>query len=288
MTAPNQSALEAQPCELVLTDVDGTLVTPDKALTPAAVAAVGALRDADIRFAVTSGRPPWGMEMLVGPLALDTPIAAFNGGMFVDDHMRVGESRTLPEALLPDIVEHLDASGLDVWLYCGADWFLRDVDAPHVAGEADTVEFAPTVVADLGEVVAGAMAEGGPGIVKITGVSDDHDLVARTEASARERFGAEVSAARSQDYYLDVTHPAANKGGVVEHLSALYGIAPEAIVVLGDMPNDVLMFAKAGVSIAMGNADREVQRAARHVAPSNERDGFAEAVHRFILPTQDH
>ena len=149
------------------------------------------------------------------------------------------------------------------------------------------MEFAPTVVADLGEVVAGAVADGGDGIVKITGVSDDHDLVSRTEASARERFGAEVSAARSQDYYLDVTHPAANKGGVVEHLSALYGIAPGAIAVLGDMPNDVLMFAKAGVSIAMGNADREVQRAARHVAPGNDHDGFAEAVHRFILPTRE-
>ena len=142
------------------------------------------------------------------------------------------------------------------------------------------VEFAPTVVADLGEVVAGAVADGGDGIVKITGVSDDHDLVSRTEASARVSLGAEVSAARSQDYYLDVTHPAANKGGVVEHLSALYGIAP-VIAVLGDMPNDVLMFAKGrSEHRGTGNADREVQRVARHVAPGNDHDGFAEAAHR--------
>jgi hypothetical protein len=49
------------------------------------------------------------------------------------------------------------------------------------------------------------------------------------------------------------------------------------------MPNDVLMFAHSGLSIAMGNADREVQRAARRVTTSNDDDGFANAVERFIL-----
>ena len=83
---------------------------------------------------------------------------------------------------------------------------------------------------------------------------------------------------------MDVTHPEANKGSVVRWLAARYGIPPEAIATIGDMPNDVLMFAHSGLSIAMGNADREVQRAARRITASNEDDGFARAVERFILP----
>ena len=82
---------------------------------------------------------------------------------------------------------------------------------------------------------------------------------------------------------LDVTHPDANKGQVVQYLAAERGISTEAVATLGDMPNDVLMFAHSGVSIAMGNASLEVQRAARHVTGRNDADGFAEAIDRFVL-----
>ena len=97
-----------------------------------------------------------------------------------------------------------------------------------------------------------------------------------------DAFGDHVSAARSQPYYLDVTHPHANKGGVVAVPVGALRIPPEEIATIGDMPNDVLMFAHSGLSIAMGNADREVQRAARRVTTSNDDDGFAQrrrAVH---------
>jgi hydroxymethylpyrimidine pyrophosphatase-like HAD family hydrolase len=114
-------------------------------------------------------------------------------------------------------------------------------------------------------------------------VSDDHDAVARAAAEAHDRFGERISASRSQPYYVDVTHPQANKGDVARWLAARYDLPPEAIATIGDMPNDVLMFAHSGLSIAMGNADREVQRAARRVTASNEREGFAEAVERLIL-----
>ena len=272
-------------CRLVLSDVDGTLVTSDKELTTASIDAAAALRDAGIGLAITSGRPPQGMQMLVEPLRIETPIAAFNGGMFVDAAMGVIEAHTIPKHVLGDIVEFIAAEGLDVWLYRGTDWFVPATTAPHVEHEAFTVQFEPIVLTDLDEVVSAASGPGTMGVAKVTGVSDDHELVARVEARTRDRFGAHVSAARSQDYYLDVTHPRANKGGVVEYLSRTLGIPTAAIAVLGDMPNDVLMFARAGLSIAMGNAGREVQRAARHMTATNDEDGFAAAVHRYILPT---
>jgi HAD superfamily hydrolase (TIGR01484 family) len=74
---------------LVIADVDGTLVTKDKILTPRAIASVQRLRDADIAFTITSGRPPVGMKMLIEPLGLTEPIAAFNGGVFVHPDLSV-------------------------------------------------------------------------------------------------------------------------------------------------------------------------------------------------------
>ncbi len=263
------------PIRAVLADVDGTLVTQAKVLTDRAAAAVAHLREAGIEFAVTSGRPPRGMSMLIEPLALTTPIAAFNGGVIVRPDMSVIEQKTIPRAVVASAIELLAGSGLDVWVYSGADWLLRDPKAPHVDREAATVTFEPTVVDSF---------DGVEDVAKIVGVSDDHDLIEATMREAREQLGDHVSAAASQPYYLDITHPRANKGEVVAYLSGQLGIPAEQFATIGDMPNDVLMFARSGLSIAMGNADREVQRAARRVTASNEDEGFARAIERFVLP----
>ena len=260
---------------LVLSDVDGTLVRPDKSLSERSIAAVQELHAAGIAFAVTSGRPPRGMSMLVEPLALESPIAAFNGGLIVEPDLTVVEDRVVPDGLVSRAVELMESFELSAWLYRGPEWLVVDPDGPHVAHEARTVRFEPTVVESFDGLESG--------IAKIVGVSDDHDAVAAAATAAHDEFGDRVSASRSQPYYLDVTHPLANKGAVARFLSARYAIPPEEIATIGDMPNDVLMFAHSGLSIAMGNADREVQRAARRVTTSNDDEGFANAVERFIL-----
>src|SRR6202042_2223430 len=120
---------------LLLADVDGTLVTPAKELTSAAIAAVRSLRSAGIAFAVTSGRPPRGMSMLVEPLGLTMPLAAFNGGIYVNDDMSVISQQTIPAQVVTPAIALLAAHDLDIWLYRGADWFVRDPPAPHVDRE---------------------------------------------------------------------------------------------------------------------------------------------------------
>jgi len=99
----------------------------------------------------------------------------------------------------------------------------------------------------------------------------------------RAALGKTASAARSQPYYLDVTHPEANKGGVVAYLARKYDIDPKRIATIGDMPNDTLMFTPSGLSIAMGQASDEVKAAASEVTTSSEEEGFANAVERFLL-----
>ncbi|MFD8717106.1 Cof-type HAD-IIB family hydrolase [Streptomyces sp. NPDC059629] len=267
--------MPTRPIRLFLADVDGTLVTNDKVLTDRAVEAVHKLHDAGIVFAVTSGRPPRGMAMIIEPLALSTELAAFNGGLIVNPDMTVVEQQVIPTEVVAPVVALMESFGLSVWIYRGADWYVRDLLGPHVDRESWTVQFAPMLVAGFEGLEQGT--------AKIVGVSDDHEVVEAAAVAARAQFGDHVSAARSQPYYLDVTHPQANKGGVVAYWSAKLRIPPEQIATIGDMPNDVLMFAHSGLSIAMGNAGHEVQRAARRVTTSNEDEGFANAVEQFIL-----
>lgn len=264
------------PIGLLLADVDGTLVDQDKRLTDRSLEAVHRLRTAGIRFAITSGRPPRGMQMLIQPLDLQTPVSAFNGGIIVDPDLTVIEEKTVPEDLVPRITALMRSYDLSVWIYRGADWYVTDRKGPHVDREASTVRFEPTVVAGVDDLTRG--------VAKIVGVSDDHRAVSDAAAAAHDQFGDHVTAATSQPYYLDVTHPRANKGEVARYLSARYQLPADRIATIGDQANDVLMFAHSGLSIAMGNADPQVQRAARRITGSNQEDGFAEAVARFVLP----
>jgi Cof subfamily protein (haloacid dehalogenase superfamily) len=276
--------------KLVLADVDGTLVTKQKVLTERACDSIAALRGAGIEFAITSGRPPRGMQMLVKPLALTTPIAAFNGGLFVRPDLSIIEEHVLQEDIVAPVIGMMSAHHLDVWIYRGTDWFVRELHAPHVDREQWTVKFAPTIVRDFTGIM--------DNVAKVVGVSDDLDAVAKCEGAVQNQFSDQVgciqsnpqrepqprvSAARSQPYYLDVTHPDANKGAVVLALTRMLAIGADQIATLGDMPNDTWMFRKSGISIAMGQASYEVKRAATYVTTSSEDEGFANAIERYIL-----
>lgn len=260
---------------LVVADVDGTLVTEEKVLTRRARNAVKALRDHGVRFAITSGRPPRGMAMLLDALEIDTPIAGFNGGLFVQPDLTILSKKTVPVEIANRAIDLIRRHGLDVWVYSGNDWLISKPNAPHVAREAWTVNFEPKLVTDVTQHLEN--------VAKIVGVSDDLERVRHCEADARALFGDRVTAARSQPYYLDITNKHANKGQVVEFLSTHIGVAAEEIATIGDQQNDVLMFAKSGFSIAMGNASDEVKAEASAITDSYRDEGFAKAMENFIL-----
>ena len=273
---------------LLIADVDGTLVTHDKVLTERARAAVGKMRSVGIEFAITSGRPPRDMQMLIEPLALTTPIAAFNGGMFIRSDLSVIEQRVLKADVIEAATETMRGYKLDTWIYRGTEWFVHERHGAHVDREEWTVKFPPTVVPDFKGLTTD--------VAKLVGVSDDLKAVCDCEKALNEQFAEKVhtkqsnphretlvSAARSQPYYLDVTHPQANKGNVVIRLSEMLGIPVDQIATIGDMPNDISMFEKSGVSIAMGQASDEVKSAATYSTSSSEEEGFANAVERYVL-----
>jgi Cof subfamily protein (haloacid dehalogenase superfamily) len=261
---------------LLLSDVDGTLVTKDKRLTPATVDAVRRLGESGIAFAITSSRPPQGLLHLIEPLNLTTPIAGFNSGMVMDRDRKVLRRYSLDAEITRRVIAMLDARGIDVWFFNGNDWLIRDVAGVYVDHEHKTIGYGPIETADFEHAFGGA--------TKIVGVSGDFARLAQCEGDMRNAFGNAASIALSQSYYLDITHLDANKGSAVLALAKLFNISTSEIATIGDMSNDVRMFEKSGFSIAMGNATDAVKARANVTTESNQEDGFAKAVERFILP----
>jgi hypothetical protein len=259
----------------VVSDVDGTLVTDEKILSRRAQGAVAELRANGIIFAIISSRPPRGVRMLLEPLGIVTPIGCFNGGIIAKPDLTPISQHLLSPDVARRAIEMLDAQSVPPWVFAGQDWLVRHSNGPYIEYEQHTVGFPPTVVSDF-DAFLGLTA-------KIVGASADFERLAHCERDVYAAFSGQATVARSQPYYLDITHPLANKGEALSELSKLMAVPLAEIAVIGDGSNDVAMFKRAGLSIAMGNASREVQQAADFVTGSNRDDGFAQAIEWIIL-----
>jgi Cof subfamily protein (haloacid dehalogenase superfamily) len=262
---------------LVVSDVDGTLVTPDKRLTPAALSAVEALRRRGILFTITSSRPPFGMRSVCDALHLDLPIGAFNGSSIVNPDMSVVEQTNIPATAARRSLSLLARHNIDAWLFTDGEWLVMRDDGRYVANESRTIASTPRMVGDFGRAIDEAC--------KIVGVSSDFALLERCEKELQAELGNTAHAARSQNYYLDVTPPDRDKGTFVETLAGRLGVGLDDVITIGDMTNDLPMFAKGGRSIAMGNASEAVKARATEVTDSNDADGFAKAMQRLLRAT---
>ena len=244
-------------------------------LTERTKAAVEQLRHANILFTVTSARPPFGLNTIIDTLDLQLPLGSFNGGIILNPNFEIADCTVLPPRYIPAIISLIESYGLDIWLSSDLHWYLKDPNGVHVAHHKKTLQFEPTVI-DTYEDIEDE-------IVKIVGVGADFAAVAQCEAATQKQFGSQLSATRSQSYYLDITHPNANKGSVVQWLSQRLAIPAAEIVTIGDNSNDVSMFEQSGMSIAMGNASPEVREKATHVTTTNQNEGFANAIESLIL-----
>jgi Cof subfamily protein (haloacid dehalogenase superfamily) len=261
---------------LVISDVDGTLVTNDKVLTDRSRAAVAQLGAAGIGFSIVSARPPFGLGMLIEPLGLQLPIGAYNGGALVMPDLTVLEQQLLSPETAREAIALLRSFAVDIWVFSGDRWLVETPDGTYVQLEERTIRTRPTLVARLEDHV--------DAVGKIVGVSGNFDHLAACEPVVRRTLRASASVVRSQAYYLDLTPPGTNKGVVVDALARRLGIPATEIATIGDGDNDVAMFRRSGFSIAMGNASPEVKRLASAATLSNQEDGFATAVEQLILP----
>lgn len=269
------SRSESFKCLAVVSDVDGTLMTDDKILTPRSVAAVAKLRANGIGFSIISSRPPRGLRLLLESLGITTPVGGFNGGVLARPDLTVIAEHTLPPDIARRAVHLLEGFGAQAWVFSGEDWLVRDPDGPYVGFEQCTVGFQPTIVRDFGLSLDSA--------AKIVGVSANFELLAKCERDMHVALGNSAFTVRSQSYYLDITHPLANKGAALSEIAKLLKVPLAEIAVIGDGGNDVAMFIRSGLSIAMGNASSAVQQAADFVTDGNGEDGFANAIERYIF-----
>jgi Cof subfamily protein (haloacid dehalogenase superfamily) len=260
---------------LLVCDVDGTLVRSDKTLAQATIDAFRRLRAAGVLATLISARPPSGMIALAQTLEIEGPLGAFNGGTIFRRDGVIESAQRLSSAAVATALGLLEQAGVDIWMFAHGRWYSRTLDNPRVPHERLAAGIEPTLVEDFA---------GLDQVDKVVGVSEEFATLETLEGQAQTAIGDGATIARSQPYFLDITAPAGNKGDGIGAVARAAGIPLSQVAAIGDMANDLPMFARAGLAIAMGQAPDKVRAAARFVTTSNDDDGVAEAIDRHILP----
>jgi Cof subfamily protein (haloacid dehalogenase superfamily) len=270
MSEPTQNTVR-----FLLSDMDGTLLLPDHTLSQRTIDAVRSLREAGVLFSLATGRPPKAMLQTIEALGVDLPTAAFNGGTIVNPDGSLLVAHYLPAtAALTALTLFADQPGIEVWVFSGGDWLLKDPNGPMVPREQHGLGYPPVVVESFEPYLSR--------IDKIVATSNNHELLIELEARLLPMVEGQAQVSRSQPVFLDVTAMQANKGAALATLAEFLGVALEQTAAIGDGGNDPAMFNVAGLSIAMGQAEEAVKRQADVVTGPNTEDGAAQAIERYI------
>ena len=264
------------PIRLLVCDIDGTLVRHDKGLPEENVKAIRAAVQGGLKVSLISARPAAGMLPIAAELGLDGPFGAFNGGTIFTASGGEKCVAQVPPALARQLIDLYASAGVTIWFFATSRWLTTDLSNPHTPREVLSSGLQPEAVTDFAAFLDDAD--------KVVAVCDNPVEMTALEQRARELVGSAATLVRSQDYYLDCTALAANKGDGVTRLAEMYGVPLAEVAVIGDQANDIAMFRVAGLSIAMGQSNPAVQAEADEVTTSNEQAGVAAAIKRFVMP----
>lgn len=259
---------------LFISDIDGTLVRPDKTLAPETIAAARRLVDTGVAMSLISARPPCGIAWIADALDLPGPFGAFNGGTIFGRDGTVLDRCGIEPGVAAEMVALFQTAGVTLWVFADGKWYSSTADDPHIPREIKSANLDPIITSDFSGLL--------DRIDKIVAVSDDAVRLTSLENIAVALADGAATVSRSQRYYLDVTARGADKGVGISRIAEAFGVALEDVAVIGDQANDLPMFDRAGLSIAMGQSDDAVKARADWSTASNVEDGVAQAIDRLL------
>jgi Cof subfamily protein (haloacid dehalogenase superfamily) len=275
---PGSDAPDPGLFQLLAIDLDGTLVDDHNTISEAVERTVREAGLAGVKIVLVSGRPQVAALPIFRQLGLALPLIS-SGGAQVSDP---ASGRVIAHFQPPtDDIRRLVALAR----HGSLTLVYQTPEEVFGEGSPEILEVLRTAVRiPIQQVEDGLVACPDPIKVTVCGPRQRLDQV-RAEM---ERLSLALSSVLSGPEYLEVTAKGVSKGRALRSVAEFLGVPMQQILVIGDAPNDISMFAEAGLAVAMGNAPPEVQAAAAVVAPAIEDDGVAWALRRFVLRPQDH
>lgn len=266
--------------KLLVLDVDGTLVNSKHELTSITIAALLKIQHAGVRIVLASGRSPFGLQHLVDKLDLKKwggYILSYNGAQIIDvgNDAVIFEKRIDP-SMLPYLEKKAKKNRFGLFTYHENQVITTHPENIHIQNEAALNGMEIVAVENLSAAVNFSPC-------KCVLVSDDEEALITLEEGWRKHLAGVLDVYRSESFFLEVVPEFIDKGNTLGVLIEKLGIASEEVMAIGDGRRDFSMLQLAGLSIAMGNAQESIKACADFITESNDNDGVAAAVQKYII-----
>lgn len=263
--------------KLIATDLDDTLLRNDLTLSERVIHAIRQAKEQGVYVTFATGRMPSAARPYAEQLGLDVPIITYNGALIQESiSHKVLYRKVIPVELAREVIAFLLNERAHVHMYREDRVFVQKMNEwSESYGQKTRVKVEE---ADLLEL----LQEEKEGVENIIILGPPEQL-ADLQEKLKERFLNKLHLTSSKPYFLELNHPEVNKGETLLNFAKGLGIKQEEIMAIGDSLNDIEMIKVAGLGVAMGNARQEVKDAAKVVTATNEEDGVAVAIEKYVL-----
>ena len=265
--------------KLVAMDMDGTLLREDKSISDRTKKAIQEAREKDVTVVLATGRPIEGVLRYLEELDMLTEhdyVLSYNGALVQKTKSKEAITKVaLKGSDLHYLKKLSDELGVNIHAFWEKKGLITPKNSKYTEVEAQINNI------DIHEMNIDSIADDEV-MIKIMMIDEADILGAAMEKLPKEIY-EKYTVVRSTPYFLEFLNKEANKGVGVELLANHLGIKKEEIITLGDAGNDIHMIEYAGLGVAMGNAFDEVKEIANYITDTNENDGVAKVIEKFIL-----
>ena len=263
--------------KVICCDIDGTLVRDDKSLSEENIKWIHkAVHEAGVHFTLVSGRPVNGVLPFYRRMGITGPVSCFNGGTLVDENGVIVDDHRMSHDLAVEVCKIGERHPVDIVVFDGMKWYLRTRDCYCYAQKRKIYESECGIGEPL-ELLKTFDTN------KIIFLSPSSDVLASAMAEIAEKIDKDrITYYRSADF-LEMMPSGYDKSSAIDALAKLFDVDLSQIMALGDDYNDVPMLKRAGCSVAMANAVPEAKAAAKHITDTNNNDGVAKAIQKYVF-----
>ena len=262
--------------KVICCDIDGTLVRDDKSLSEENKKWIyKAVKEKGIHFTLVSGRMANGVRPFYDEIGINGPVSCYNGGTLVDEEGNIVEDLRMPHDLALSLVRVGHKVQIGMILFDGMTWFLEEKD-DYIYPWKTKIYQSDSGIGPFEELLKTFDTN------KVIYMSPSAEKLEEAKAEVlRTVDRSRITMYRSGNF-LEVMPSGYDKGSAIDALSDYYKVPASQIMALGDDYNDIPMLKKAGWSVAMGNAVPEAKAAAKYITDTNNNDGVAKAIRRYI------
>lgn len=264
------------PYRLVAIDLDDTLLNNDLQISPRVQAAIQRTIEQGVQVTLATGRMFRSAYPFAQQMGLNIPLITYQGALVKNSQSgEVLYHTPLPRIYVRPVLELINTYGYHVQAYVDDELVMEKYTAEaqaYVDQSRVPVKLVPDLLSFLSQEPT-----------KILVINFDEPKLNAMAEDLNHRFGEHLYITKSKPYYLEVLHPEATKGKALQALASRLGIRQEEVIAIGDSFNDIDMIQYAGLGVVMGNAREEIKQYADYITVSNEDDGVAEVLEKFVL-----